>query len=73
MKSWKPYILIVFILLIGWSFMLNRSARNKLELNRLESSYETLREVRDSNCIRNVEFSNDINQYDYTKKFSYRK
>ena len=73
MKSWKPYILIVFILLFGWVFVLNRSARNKLELNRLESSYETLKEVRDSNCIKNANFSNDTSQYDYVEFFSHQK
>lgn len=54
MKSWKPYILIVFILLIGWTIILNRSARNKLELNRLESSCETLREARSDSLVNYV-------------------
>lgn len=73
MKSWKPIILIVFVLLLGWGFILNRSARNKIELNRLESSYETLKEVYDSNCIKNTNFSNDTSQYDYVEFFSYQK
>ena len=59
MKSWKPYILIVFILLIGWTIILNRSARNKLELNRLESSYETLKEARDSEGFEFYDYDSD--------------